>query len=1169
MPQVSVIVPARDVAEYISPLLKDLERQTFADMEVIVVDDGSTDGTLQVIEAALERDRRFRLLNAGGAGVSAARNIGIDAASGEFLAFVDADDRIGADYLQKLHDSITASGSDLVSCNVRRLEGYQTSPSFLHQRGCAVPATATHISRAPHLVWDTTVWNKLWRRTMWDRAGIRYAEGRWLNDFYPCIRGHVASRAVDVIPDVLYYWRIRTDPKTSITDSRLTDPAARLKSFDDRMFAIRSARRMVADELPAPPLLRSLDYRLLRNDLPIYLPYYTESDQRYRDLVMDKIGELLTEFRIRPHRFRLGVQLQSIYEAILARDADQLAELLHPATRVRASQLRRQRTELVLASAGATAANTTASAGRNKTTPHGPVSNRLARLAQKARLRRLDAPPVQANAEIERVELDPSLPTTLVLHGAVRLREGRSTIAGDWTVAASLESTRKVRGTGRLPGRVSRLANRAIQELWGPRARVLGPAVPLEPYPDEILHPLARSGWRPFKAKIDLAETLRHKHDRQWRLAIRLSGGLMEFSCAAKLSAPAAQRLPGGFTVGSDADLVPSVSGGGRLTLRREWVRGRLMGAREVDGGLELQVKFSRADLANGPVTLWLQSRDGAAQGPEIATGGDPPVLPLPEFTGEPAGYDLRCRTANGTGRVRAHRRLNTVRLRRSGSGQELEVVLRPTPQGFALLESRPPQLDLLWLRSEEVPSLLLLGGDTGLPEVGRAGLALVLACTWSGEKLRVPIQAHPDGWQAAVDIAELTKESGGESRVWSLRAVTPSGGEAPLSVPIERRAKLPLSEVVGDHPVRVSLDGRAAPILEVGPEQADARWAKLRKVRRSKATEPAGPVPVRSAELPMDISNVDLSAVVDMLTAPQSARSMTPVEAPSFRAKVDERVRRRRFLLEHTDLTPITQPLINKPKRDRLLAMLGFPVPAKLLEQGDLDEVFRVLRDHDEVVVKPVSGAVGRGVHVLRRAGQGWLNLRTEKEVSENDLRAALEATKVRGRPVPLWQIEQLVVGDTNASGHPMDFKLYLFQGRHGLTHQVRRLPDRAVFKFYDPAWRAADVGRDQEKVDPSLPPPDDAGQLVDLAARVSQALPLPFIRVDVLIGRDGMYVGEVTPMPGRYHQFSDSWDQRLGLLWEAAEVEYGMEFLTAEQFQPALEIIRKLTGTDRLYPA
>lgn len=305
------------------------------------------------------------------------------------------------------------------------------------------------------------------------------------------------------------------------------------------------------------------------------------------------------------------------------------------------------------------------------------------------------------------------------------------------------------------------------------------------------------------------------------------------------------------------------------------------------------------------------------------------------------------------------------------------------------------------------------------------------------------------------------------------------------------------------------------------------------------------------------------------MLTAPQSARSMTPVEAPSFRAKVDERVRRRRFLLEHTDLTPITQPLINKPKRDRLLAMLGFPVPAKLLEQGDLDEVFRVLRDHEEVVVKPVSGAVGRGVHVLRRAGQGWLNLRTEKEVSENDLRAALEATKVRGRPVPLWQIEQLVVGDTNASGHPMDFKLYLFQGRHGLTHQVRRLPDRAVFKFYDPAWRAADVGRDQEKVDPSLPPPDDAGQLVDLAARVSQALPLPFIRVDVLIGRDGMYVGEVTPMPGRYHQFSDSWDQRLGLLWEAAEVEYGMEFLTAERFQPALEIIRKLTGTDRLYPA
>src|SRR5690606_14328312 len=203
-----------------------------------------------------------------------------------------------------------------------------------------------------------------------------------------------------------------------------------------------------------------------------------------------------------------------------------------------------------------------------------------------------------------------------------------------------------------------------------------------------------------------------------------------------------------------------------------------------------------------------------------------------------------------------------------------------------------------------------------------------------------------------------------------------------------------------------------------------------------------------------------------------------------------------------------------------------------------------------------------------LRRSGRGCLNQRTETEISDDELRAALAATVVRRHPGPLWQVEQLVGGDTNASGLPKDCRLYVLQGRHGLTHQVKRLPDQAVFKFYDPAWQGTDVGRDQERVDPTLPAPDDPAPLLDLAVRVSQALPVPFIRIDLLVGRDGLYIGEVTPMPGRYHQFSDAWDQRLGLLWEAAESEYGMEFLTAERFQPALEVIREVTGADRLYP-
>lgn len=1168
MPRVSIIIPARDAGDYIGPLLKDVERQTFADLEAIVVDDGATDGTRQVVEAAVARDQRFRLLNSGGVGVGAARNIGVDAASGEFLAFVNADDRVSPAYLQRLLDSISATGSDLVSCDVMRLKGYQTSPSFLHQRACGTPAAGTHISRAPHLVWDTTVGNKLWRREMWDRAGLRYAEGSWWSDLYPSIRGHVAARTADVVGDVLYYWRIHTTPETPVTDDRLTDPAARLASFEDLMVAIRSARRMVAEEQPVPPLLRSLDDRILSYDLPIYLPYYADSDQRYKDLVVEGIGGLLSEFRIRPHRFQLGVPLQLIYEAILARDPDRVEELLHPATEVRPSPARRQRTELVLANAAAAG-----STGRNRSTPHGPVGNRLARLGRALRLRRLDAPPVRATVEVERIAVAPSRPTTLVVRGAVRLQAGRSPIAGDWTAAVSLESTRRPRGTQWLPGKAGRVATRAVHQVRGPRAQVVGATAALGEPADQDRHPLARSGWRPFTAQVDLAETLHHKDDRQWRLAIRLRCGLMELSRIPKLTPSAAQRLPGGFTVAADTDLVPSVTGGGRLTLRRERVRGRLVQASEVNTGLALSVEFPRTRTARGAASvLWLQTRDGKVREAEVAAGDDLTVLPWPELTDEPVRYELRCRTVRGTARVRAHPRLTTVYLSPPSLGQRLEAVLQPTPQGHVVLETRRPQLDVHRLWPDELPSTVLLGGATGLAQTGQAPLDLVLTCTWSGERHRVPVQTGPGSWQAAIDIAELTKDGGGESRSWSLHAVTGDGDELPLCVPFERRASLPRKEIVGDHRVRLRLGDQAAPVLEVGQEPPLGQWGQLWRLRRRVVGDvAAAPTDVDAllSTAPSSITRtVELPTLLSVVTAPQVARSRTAVGAPSFREKVDERIRRRRYLLGCTDITPVTQPLINKPQRDRIMAMLGFPVPAKLLEQGDLEDVFRVLAEHEEAVVKPVSGAVGRGVHLLRRSGRGWLNLRTETEVSDDELRASFEATLVRGQPVPLWQVEQLVVGDTNESGHPMDFKLYMFQGRHGLTHQVRRLPDQALFKFYDPAWQAADVGRDQDRVDPTLPAPDDPAPMLDLAVRVSQALPVPFIRIDLLVGRDGLYIGEVTPMPGRYHQFSDAWDQRLGLLWEAAESEYGMEFLTAERFQPALEVIREVTGADRLYP-
>jgi CDP-glycerol glycerophosphotransferase len=92
-PKVSVVVPVYNVAPYLGSCLWTLSNQTYRNLEIVVVDDGSTDGSLAVAQRAQRRDRRIRIIRQANAGLSAARNAGIAAATGEFLAFVDSDER--------------------------------------------------------------------------------------------------------------------------------------------------------------------------------------------------------------------------------------------------------------------------------------------------------------------------------------------------------------------------------------------------------------------------------------------------------------------------------------------------------------------------------------------------------------------------------------------------------------------------------------------------------------------------------------------------------------------------------------------------------------------------------------------------------------------------------------------------------------------------------------------------------------------------------------------------------------------------------------------------------------------------------------------------------------------------------------------------------------------
>lgn len=112
----SVIVPVYNVEKYLDKCLASILGQTFKDYECIIVDDGSPDNSNTIIDNYVKKDQRFKVIHQKNMGLSAARNVGLDIAKGDYITFIDSDDYIANDYLEKFASKITSTDADIVIC---------------------------------------------------------------------------------------------------------------------------------------------------------------------------------------------------------------------------------------------------------------------------------------------------------------------------------------------------------------------------------------------------------------------------------------------------------------------------------------------------------------------------------------------------------------------------------------------------------------------------------------------------------------------------------------------------------------------------------------------------------------------------------------------------------------------------------------------------------------------------------------------------------------------------------------------------------------------------------------------------------------------------------------------------------------------------------------------
>lgn len=207
-PLISVIVPVYKVEPYLDKCISSIANQTYTNMEIILVDDGSPDNCPAMCDAWAEKDNRIRVIHQKNQGGGAARNAGLDFASGGLIAFVDSDDYIAPDMYAHLYELLKA-GADIAECSYVEVAGDDAvfACGYETRSYTAQEAMAENIRDR---VFRQLIWNKLYRRQMVD--GVRFPTSKKIDDEFFTYR--VLGNANTLIHSTKVCYAYRQQPES-------------------------------------------------------------------------------------------------------------------------------------------------------------------------------------------------------------------------------------------------------------------------------------------------------------------------------------------------------------------------------------------------------------------------------------------------------------------------------------------------------------------------------------------------------------------------------------------------------------------------------------------------------------------------------------------------------------------------------------------------------------------------------------------------------------------------------------------------------------------------------------------------------------------------------------------------------------------------------------------
>ncbi|MGH1563820.1 bifunctional glycosyltransferase/CDP-glycerol:glycerophosphate glycerophosphotransferase [Mumia sp. DW29H23] len=277
-PVLSVVVPVYNVAPYLEECLESVLGQRLREIEVIAVDDGSTDGSSEILERYARRDARLTVVRQDNAGQGPARNRGVALARGTFLTFLDADDTLPPTAYQHAVQTLRRTGSDFAVGEVQRVRNDSRSAppwaDVVHERD----RLGITIDDFPDALQDVIACNRVFRRRFWvEKVGGFEGRGAY-EDHVPMVAAYVRARRFDVLKRVTYYWRVREN-RTSTGQQK-----HQLANLRDRVAVKAEAQELLESEASETVFSTWLG-RVLDLDLPPYVKHALIADDEYREVL--------------------------------------------------------------------------------------------------------------------------------------------------------------------------------------------------------------------------------------------------------------------------------------------------------------------------------------------------------------------------------------------------------------------------------------------------------------------------------------------------------------------------------------------------------------------------------------------------------------------------------------------------------------------------------------------------------------------------------------------------------------------------------------------------------------------------------------------------------------------------------------------------------------------